>query len=149
MGFRWSGVQIPPARPNCLVPSRPQKAVPEHRMIISDAEAIRLVLPQREVAASERHPRFACYLGAGVSVEADVKTASEISNEIRTEMAEGLTPDAVKRLEKDLQWDDSTLRYVTCIKRRYPDIALRVDYFRYLVKGLTPSFAHHAVALLM
>jgi O-acetyl-ADP-ribose deacetylase (regulator of RNase III)/NAD-dependent SIR2 family protein deacetylase len=118
-------------------------------MIISDAEAIRLVLPQREVAASERHPRFACYLGAGVSVEADVKTASEIANEIRNGLAEGLTPDAVKQLEKSLQWDDSTLRYVTCIKRRYPDIALRVDYFRNLVKGLTPSFAHHAVALLM
>src|ERR1043166_7066519 len=118
-------------------------------MIISDTDAIRFILPGNAVPREERYPRFACYLGAGASLEAGVKTAWEIAADIREEFAKGLDADAVKRLEKELRWNDPTLRYMTCIKKRYPDLARRVDYFRFLLKRVNPSFAHHAVALLM
>jgi len=123
-------------------------------LIISDTEAIQHILTGLNLQGQNRHPRFACYLGAGASVEAGVKMASQICNDIYNELltTRVLAVDSeeqIQALNKLLKWKDQSLRYVTCIKERYPDPSLRVDYFRNLLRSIGPSFAHHAIALLM
>ena len=105
-------------------------------MFISDGEAIRYILQEEN--------RYVCYLGAGASVEAGVMTAQGICEEIRKELLEHSS-----LRDSDLDWDDPSQRYVTCIRKGYPTPAKRVQYFRRMLKNIRPSFCHHAVALLM
>lgn len=118
-------------------------------MFISDDEVIRYLLLEKN--------RYACYLGAGGSVEAGVKSAQEISEEIREDLkryspvrgSEG--EEAIEEwVNKKLRWDESPEeRYATAVKVGYPNQDLRVQYFRRILKNVYPSFTHHAVALLM
>jgi O-acetyl-ADP-ribose deacetylase (regulator of RNase III) len=111
--------------------------------IISDIEVIRYVLGQKG--------RYAPYLGAGASIEADVKSAEAICEQIRDELVPGDLPKAKHAAwaNDHLNWSDPSRRYVTCIRQRYPNEAIRVEYFRGLLRDKQPSFCHHAVALLM
>ncbi len=109
--------------------------------IITDDEAIRFVRQSPDT--------FVCYVGAGASAEAGVKSAWEICEEIR----ETLVPDSLAEQEKqlrlqDLQWHDDSYRYATCVKK-YGNPAARVEYFRRLLHGVQPSFCHHAIAILV
>lgn len=119
----------------------------EQLRIISDAEAIRNILGERG--------RYAMYLGAGASAEAGVLTTEAICRQIRSELLttaglEGAPADEVDRwADEFLNWSDTSRRYVTCIRRSRANEARRVEYFRELLIGVSPSFCHYAVALLM
>ncbi|MFN7931003.1 MAG: macro domain-containing protein [Blastocatellia bacterium] len=120
--------------------------------IISDVEAIRYILSG--LNEQTPNPHFACYLGAGASAEAGVKMAAQICNEIYEELRQlrrlaAQDADHERELKKKLKWDDLRSRYATCIEECYPDRALRVAYFRKMLKGVAPSFSHHALALLI
>jgi O-acetyl-ADP-ribose deacetylase (regulator of RNase III) len=115
--------------------------------IVSDREAVRLLLQQRE--------RYVLYLGAGASAEAQVKVADQICTEIRDRMRQfdltGNEDDGEVEAwaNAKLAWDQPSRRYSTCMQVAYPTQAMRVEYFRQLLKGKAPSFCHHAAALLM
>lgn len=115
-------------------------------LVISDTEAIRWIL---------KGPRYAFYLGAGASVEANVPSAWQICDEIYRELKSGIDAGdpagavRIQELEKKLDWNDPSLRYVSTITAGYPMQAMRVEYFRRTLRGRTPSFVHHAVALLI
>ena len=115
--------------------------------VISEGEAIRNIVGERR--------RYAFYLGAGASAEAGVKTTEAICEIIHDDLlrADGVDPsdsDAAERwANENLDWADTSRRYVTCIRRAYPNEARRVGYFRHLLLGTRPSFSHHAVALLV
>src|SRR2546427_125592 len=116
--------------------------------IISDTEAIRHIV--------DRPGTYACYLGAGASVEAGVMSAQTICERIRDKLA-AVNPnldesdkEQVERWAQDeLNWPDTSRRYITCIDKGYPNVATRVEYFRDLLRKSRPSFCHHATALLM
>jgi O-acetyl-ADP-ribose deacetylase (regulator of RNase III) len=108
--------------------------------VITEAEAIRgLVIDPGEYVA---------FLGAGLSREAGVPLADEICTIIRDQLALSERQPDDKWAHNKLNWDDPERRYSTCLKE-YGSAASRVDYFRRLLKGVSPSFAHHALALLM
>ena len=113
-------------------------------LVISGQEAIRKIV--------ESKTRFACYLGSGASVEANVSTASQICSDIRSRLA---AHDEISENELDawaakrLNWNDSARRYVTCIRTAYQTEADRIAFFRAMLRGKLPSFSHHAVAMLM
>jgi O-acetyl-ADP-ribose deacetylase (regulator of RNase III) len=116
--------------------------------IISEGEAIRNILGERK--------RYAVYLGAGASAEAGVMTADAICQMIRDDVLRssgGLDlsdPEAAERwANQHLNWGDTSRRYVTCIRRGYPNEARRVEYFRRLLRGIRPSFCHETFALLV
>ena len=124
-------------------------------LVISDAEAIRYILQDTDGPARDRHPRYVCYLGAGASAEAEVKTAWQICTEIHDELlsaqpfSNSKKQDQISKWENAiLNWNEPSLRYVSCIKAAYPSLPTRVEYFRKMLKGVAPSFCHHAVALL-
>ena len=114
--------------------------------IISDNEVIRYILQQQN--------RYVCYLGAGASAEAEVKTAQQICDDIRQQLLRNELP--VNSTQKQigqwensrLDWDDPSRRYSTSI-HAYGNPAMRVKFFRDLLKGKSPAFCHHALALLM
>jgi hypothetical protein len=120
--------------------------VRQEMRIISDDEAIRYILMNLDVPIQDRRPQFACYLGAGGSAEAGVKMSAEICNDIRQELIDTYLrsapsdKNAVKKVEADLNWNDRALRYAYALKLGYPTAPLRVEYFRTLLRGVTPSF---------
>jgi hypothetical protein len=108
--------------------------------VITEAEAIHsLVIDPGEHVA---------FLGAGLSREAGVPLADEICTKIRHELALSETQPDDEWARDKLNWDRPELRYSTCLEK-YGTAASRVDYFRRLLKGVSPSFAHHALTLLM
>ena len=109
--------------------------------VIADTEAMRFVL--------QHHGTYACYLGAGASAEAGVKTAFSICEEIReaVQPKDLSGPALAEWLNSHLNWDDLALRYATCMQT-YGGQASRLRYFRQLLVGKKPSFCHHAVAML-
>jgi O-acetyl-ADP-ribose deacetylase (regulator of RNase III) len=108
-------------------------------LIVSDRDVIRNVLQDRE--------RYAAYVGAGVSIEADVMGADSICNEIRRRIREVAERPDEAAIDAELRWNDPKRRYSSCL-RKYGSAAQRVEYFRRLLHGKEPSFAHHAVSLL-
>jgi O-acetyl-ADP-ribose deacetylase (regulator of RNase III)/NAD-dependent SIR2 family protein deacetylase len=110
--------------------------------IIPDSEAIRYILQQKR--------RYICYLGAGASADAGIMTAREICEDVRHQLLpDDLPPKQVSQWEKErLSWDDLSRRYATCM-RAYGNPVKRVQYFRELLKGKSPSFCHFALALAM
>jgi O-acetyl-ADP-ribose deacetylase (regulator of RNase III) len=110
--------------------------------VVSDGEVARLAI--------NNPGSFAAWLGAGVSVEAGVKTGREICEEIRSILVKAAAPKDEERWARDeLSWDDTRRRYSACLLAHAPTPATRVGYFRRLIQGISPSFAHHATALLM
>ncbi len=115
--------------------------------VLSSPEVVKSILDTRD--------RFVLWLGAGASVEAGVKTADEVCWEIREALV-AMDPvlreadaEAVEAWAREkLDWDDPHRRYRTCI-HSYKTAPARVDYFRQMLRGVQPSFAHHAAALLM
>jgi O-acetyl-ADP-ribose deacetylase (regulator of RNase III) len=89
------------------------------------------------------------FVGAGVSKEADVPMANEICTDIRQKL-EALRPTQMDDswADDNLNWSDASRRYGTCLER-YGSAEDRVNYFRGILRGRRPSFAHHAIALLM
>jgi O-acetyl-ADP-ribose deacetylase (regulator of RNase III) len=92
---------------------------------------------------------FVAWVGAGASREAGVKTGSEICEDIKHTLARFAKPQNVDDWARtELNWGDDSRRYSTCLAKYGPP-ADRVTYFRRLISGLQPAFAHHAVAMLM
>src|SRR5579863_6131257 len=114
---------------NCQV-----EIAPEH-------EIIRYVVTNRG--------SYVPWVGAGVSVEAGIKTGGQICAELRRELAAYAMPaDEDDWAKVELSWDDPKRRYSTCLNK-YGSAAKRVRYFRHLIQGLQPCFGHHATSLLM
>src|SRR5688500_9820593 len=114
--------------------------------VLSDANVIRQIISNED--------RYAGWFGAGMSVEAGVKTAQEICLGIRTDLldAEGISEQdarSVRQFEDRLKWRDASRRYVTCINEAYPNRASRLVFFRKILSGVQPSFCHFGAALLM
>jgi O-acetyl-ADP-ribose deacetylase (regulator of RNase III) len=92
---------------------------------------------------------YAVWMGAGISREAGIKTAGEICNALRQDLAKSAKPkNQDVWATRELNWDDPRRRYSTCLKK-YGAAAARVKYFRGLIQGLSPVFGHHAATLLM
>jgi O-acetyl-ADP-ribose deacetylase (regulator of RNase III) len=108
--------------------------------VIPDTEVIRYI--------HQEPGRFAAFIGAGASREADVPTASEISNDILGRLTAADPDTDVEDLKRELKWNKPTRRYSTSLLR-YGNDAQRVEYFRKLLRGKRPAFSHHATALLM
>jgi O-acetyl-ADP-ribose deacetylase (regulator of RNase III)/NAD-dependent SIR2 family protein deacetylase len=115
--------------------------------VISDVEACFSILQEKD--------RFVCYLGAGASAEAGVKTAMAICDDIRNEL-ESFDPDyennpdvVRKKIEAKLKWQDRSRRYSVCMHVGRNTKDSRVEYFRKLLSNARPSFCHHAVAMLI
>src|SRR6185369_8420891 len=109
--------------------------------LVPDYEVVRHIITNRN--------SYAAWIGAGTSVEAGIKTASQICDELRMELAGFANPGNENDWAKsELNWDDPKRRYSTCLKK-YGSAANRVKYFRQLIQGLPPVFSHHAVTLLM
>ncbi|HKG11712.1 MAG TPA: macro domain-containing protein [Pyrinomonadaceae bacterium] len=110
--------------------------------IISDTEAIRHILQHKH--------HYICYLGAGASAEAGIKTAQSICDDIRGQLLpEGLSPRKLSQWEREkLNWDIPSRKYSTCM-RAYGNAVKRVQYFREILKGKPPAFCQFALALLM
>jgi len=108
--------------------------------IITEEEAIHglLVAPGEHVA----------FVGAGVSKEAGIPLAEEICNDIRTGLERVFRGDDDDWVQARLNWDDPSRRYASCLEN-YGSPEDRVNYFRALLRGHRPSFAHHALTLLM
>jgi len=115
--------------------------------VISDIAASFNILQEKD--------RYICYLGAGVSAEANVKTAMAICNDIRNDLEkfepdfEQHPEDVRKRIEAKLKWQDKSRRYSVCMHLGRNTQGSRVEYFRTLLSRARPSFSHHAVAMLM
>jgi O-acetyl-ADP-ribose deacetylase len=107
--------------------------------VITEEEAIHSlrIAPAQHVAL----------IGAGVSKEADVPLAAEICADIRDQLMSDLKKDG-DSLSSMLNWEDPSRRYASCLEN-YGAPQDRVDYFRKILHGRRPSFAHHAIALLM
>jgi O-acetyl-ADP-ribose deacetylase len=107
--------------------------------IITEEEAVHglLVAPGEHVA----------FLGAGVSKEAGIPLAGEICLDIRQRLAR-VYGDEDDWVRERLNWDDPSRRYGSCLENYGPPED-RVNYFRSLLRGHRPSFAHHALTLLM
>lgn len=129
----------------CLHPEKALRSVGRVR-ILQSHEVVKSVL--------ESPDRFMLWLGAGASVEAGVKSAPAVCSDIRDELIAanpGLRNADRERIDEwartKLDWDNPERRYGACISELGP--AVRVEYFRNLLRGRQPSFAHHAAALLM
>jgi O-acetyl-ADP-ribose deacetylase (regulator of RNase III) len=110
--------------------------------IVPDYEAIRNVVTTLG--------SFVGWLGAGPSREAGIKTGGEICQELRAEMENAVRPpDPAAWADDELNWSDMKRRYSTVLQRARPTPAMRVEYFRGIVRGVQPSFSHHALSLLM
>jgi O-acetyl-ADP-ribose deacetylase (regulator of RNase III)/NAD-dependent SIR2 family protein deacetylase len=108
-------------------------------LVVSDREVIRNILQERE--------RYAAYVGAGVSIEADVMGADRICGDIRADVLKIAEDRDEAAVNAELMWNDPKRRYSSCLKK-YGNAAQRVEYFRRLLKGKEPCFAHHALSLL-
>ena len=109
--------------------------------VITEEEALHGLL----VAPGEHVP----FVGAGVSKEAGIPLADEIAADIRRQL-QVLRPDVDPEVWANdyLNWDDASRRYGTSLER-YGPAEDRVNYFRGVLRGLRPSFSHHALTLLM
>jgi O-acetyl-ADP-ribose deacetylase (regulator of RNase III) len=108
--------------------------------IITEEEALHSIL----VASGEHVP----FIGAGLSKEAGIPLAGEICTDIRDRLARSYSRVDEDWLSTRLSWDDPTRRYASCLENYGPPED-RVNYFRGLLRGHRPSFAHHAITLLM
>ena len=108
--------------------------------VITEEEAIHglLVAPGEHVT----------FVGAGVSKEAGIPLAGEICDDLRKRLVRDYKDVDDNWLQGRLNWDDSSRRYSSCLEA-YGSPEDRVDYFRSLLRGHRPSFAHHALTLLM
>jgi len=108
------------------------------------------IVPEHEVIRQAvTNKNYVAWIGAGTSVEAKIKTAAQICEDLRKEMASFAQPaDEKEWARTELNWDDMERRYSTCLKK-YGSDASRVRYFRQLIQDLPPVFSHHAVSLLM
>src|SRR5262245_5966596 len=89
------------------------------------------------------------WVGAGLSFEAGIKTGNDICDDIKKQLSEREnTSEPYTWALDNLDWDDLSRRYSKCISR-LGNARVRIDYFRQIVRGIQPSFSHHAVALLM
>jgi len=117
--------------------------------VIGESEAIRLI---------HANPgRYVMWLGAGLSAEAGVLTAAQISRTVRESLERSL-PDEIRMdasklgrwADEELRWSDPARRYTQALDRAYPSEALRLAWFRQMLdRYARPAFCHHAVALLM
>jgi O-acetyl-ADP-ribose deacetylase (regulator of RNase III) len=79
--------------------------------------------------------------------EAGIPLAAEICLDIRHRLAR-VYGDGDEWVLRRLNWEDPSRRYGSCLENYGPPED-RVNYFRSLLKGHRPSFAHHALTLLM
>lgn len=114
---------------------------------ITDFEVMRLICTHKN--------RYIPWIGAGFSAEARVKTAQQICEDIREDLlvSHEIDRNAISEAEQwakeNLDWDQPGKRYLTCIKKKYPNEAMRNDFFHDLLVNSQPSFSHYALALLM
>ena len=108
--------------------------------VVPDSEVIRFI--------RQEPGRYVSFLGAGASAEAEVPTAGGICNQILDLLKSADPARDETELRNDLRWNDARRRYSTCLLK-YGNDAQRVEYFRKLLRGKRPAFAHYATALLM
>jgi O-acetyl-ADP-ribose deacetylase (regulator of RNase III) len=103
------------------------------------------------------------WIGAGVSIESHIPGAQTICETLAKEFIARIQLERTEfrkepplsneqsqaLLTDEFEWHDVSARYARCIKRVYSGLPDRVDFFRRLVAGRSPSFAHYATALLM
>jgi O-acetyl-ADP-ribose deacetylase (regulator of RNase III) len=109
--------------------------------VTSDLDVLRYVRQQPG--------RYALFMGAGASLEADVLTADQICRDIRHRLEQQHPSRSQDDLDELLNWNDPRRRYSTCLMRYGRSAAQRVAYFRELLKAKQPAFCHHSTALLM
>jgi O-acetyl-ADP-ribose deacetylase (regulator of RNase III) len=116
--------------------------------ILSEADVVRHLLSGAR--------RYAFWLGAGVSAESRIDTAPSICDSIRDQLLKGQSSvdphDAAAVTDwanRTLDWGDPQRRYTTCIRKAHPNAAMRISYFRELLRQSNPAFCHYATALLM
>jgi O-acetyl-ADP-ribose deacetylase (regulator of RNase III)/NAD-dependent SIR2 family protein deacetylase len=116
--------------------------------VLSDGEVVRLLLSGAG--------RYALWLGAGVSADSGIQTAQAICDGIRATLLKGqkaVDPNDATAVgewaNRALNWSDPERRYTTCIRKAHPNPAMRVSYFRGLLRTSRPAFSHYAAALLM
>ena len=103
-----------------------------NKIYISDKEAIRNILADKR---ADKLPNFMFWIGAGFSADAGVRTAQNICNDIRDELFIEYEIDksdaekAGKWLVENLDWEDHSKRYMTCLQRFYPNEAKRNEFF--------------------
>lgn len=114
---------------------------------LSDNEVIRHVLREKN--------RYIPWIGAGFSVEAGVKTAGQICEDIRQNLVVAQkmgpldAPALAKWANETLDWSDPSKRYLSCIQRAYPNEATRNEFFHKTLLDSQPSLSHYSLALLM
>jgi O-acetyl-ADP-ribose deacetylase (regulator of RNase III) len=116
-------------------------------MAVADAT----LAPTHEVVRRIRDAKgaFVAWIGAGLSLEAGIKAGNDVCEEIKSRLAGAAKagdPDAWAR--EHLDWDDPSRRYAKCLTLLGTP-ADRINYFRHIIRGVQPSFSHHAIALLM
>jgi O-acetyl-ADP-ribose deacetylase (regulator of RNase III) len=130
--------------------------------ILTQKSVIRRMIDNRE--------RYSLWVGAGVSAEAGVPTANEISNEIATEIIDDefsqkfrgfsyndADPDAATRkLHLDylnkftgISCSDTSKRFFALVGAKYDSLIGCSNFFREKCRGTIPAFAHVAAALLV
>ncbi|SRR6266851_2364604 len=108
--------------------------------VITEEEALHgiLIAPGEHVA----------FVGAGFSKEAGIPLAEEICDDIRGKLSRVFGKGNGDWARTRLNWDDPSRRYASCLEVYGPPED-RVNYFRALLRGRRPSFAHYALTLLM
>lgn len=118
--------------------------------VISQSEASKIVI--------QSQGGFIAWLGAGVSAEAGVATAEKICEDEslkdwQRRMSEGGPgddpPDYQSFCETTYGWSRRYQRYSSVLLKAIPNETGRVKYFRTLLRGRQPSFAHYAISILM
>lgn len=124
------------------------------------ADAPYRIVSDRVAAAQilEANGAYHAFWGAGLSVEAGVPSANQIcdviaKNQLRINEFGDDVPfdrdDVRTWLLENLSWNFPDERYATCIRAQYPNPADRVEFFRRILAGVPPSFAHYGAALVM
>src|SRR5688500_13225154 len=114
---------------------------------LSDNEVIRHILREKN--------RYIPWIGAGFSVEAGVKSAGQICEDIRQNLVVAQKmellddPALAKWANETLKWSDPSNRYISCIQKAYPNEATRNEFFHKILLDSQPSLSHYSLALLM
>lgn len=115
--------------------------------LLSDNEVIQHILREKK--------RYAPWVGAGFCVEAGVNSAGQICEDIRQNLIvaqkmEHLdSHDLEKWSNENLDWNDPSKRYISCIQKAYPNEATRNEFFHRILLDAQPSLSHYSLALLM
>jgi O-acetyl-ADP-ribose deacetylase (regulator of RNase III)/NAD-dependent SIR2 family protein deacetylase len=127
---------------------------------MAEYSVISEIVAAHRIVANVSRGRFVPWLGAGASCEAGIPPAQRLAQEIEDGLISlhvqenqgkaPLTDDERAALLKRLcPCTDRDHRYSETMKRGYPGLRERVEFFRNLTQGAQPSFVHYATAQLV